>query len=936
MVKAYLRYEKQACFGVVTSGNSNATYNFEGTHIVAPALEDVIVWNIRTGSQTSRWHDVDNKAEVTAILRSPNKDDYAIGYSDGSIRIWKYSTNSLIITFNGHKSAVTSLAFNKSGSYLASGSRDTDIIVWDIISEQGLYRLRGHKDQITGIKFLNLNGANHIISVSKDTLIKLWDLTTQHCIETLIGHRSEIWGLDVNSEENLIVTGALDHEIKFWNIDTEVLITELDKLEMDATTDTLKKAIKYRGSLSRQSKERVSTLKFHPSGRYIGCQGADRNIEIYKIQTNEEIKKKIARRKRRQREKKKDKKVKEDVEVNDNEEEKVTFADEIIPLTLIKASSKVRSFDFKEDLNKDESFNVMAALNNNSIEIFTSGLPSADQPTVQNAIIDLHGHRSDVRTLALSSDDEMLLSGSNNTIKIWNVHTKQCIRTLDSGYALCSAFVPGNKHVIVGTKTGQLEIYDISSSTLIETIEAHDGAIWSLQIRPDKKGLVTGSADKDVKFWDFQLVEDEKTHARHLSVVHMRTLRMSDDVLCVRYSQNQKLIAISLLDCTVKVFYHDTLKFFLSLYGHKLPVLSMDISSDNTLIATASADKSIKLWGLDFGDCHKSIFAHQDSIMQCQFVWGTHYLFTVSKDKLVKYWDCDKFDNIQKLEGHQSEIWSLAVGKYGNFIVTGSHDRSIRIWARTDEQLFLDEERDKEYEQMYDESALNDGERNNLPVGSGVENENGEKMETEIQEVGSAGKKTMETLKAGETILEAIEIYEDEKGKMEEYEQLKKITPGGDVPRPSRNPYILATNNPDMTPEEYVLRTIKGIRSSELEEALLVLPFAKVIMLFESVAYWIENGLNIRLSCRVLFFLLKIHQNQLTSTKTMKTTLNRIKNATRKNILKQKDTIGFNLEALKQLKEEYTLERSAEFFENDEAEEEDNTKKRKRVIVVSQ
>jgi U3 small nucleolar RNA-associated protein 12 len=933
MVKTYLRYVKDSCFGVIASGNSNSVYNEEGTHIITPSLEDTKVWNIRTGLETACWHDVDNKAEVTSILRSPNKDDYAVGYSDGSIRIWRYSTNSLIITFNGHKSAVTALAFNNTGSYLASGSKDTDLIVWDVISEQGLYRLKGHKDQITGLKFLNLNGANHLLSVSKDTLLKLWDLTTQHCIETLIGHRSEIWGLDVNKDETLIVTGALDQELKFWDIDTETLVSGLDKLEMDAETESLKKAIKYRGSIARASKERVSTLKFHPSGRFLGCQGADRNIELFKVQSEEEIKKKIARRKRRQREKnKKSKGGKTEEKSVAEENEKSTFADEIVPLTLIKASSKVKSFDFKTTLNKDGSFNIMAALSNNSIEIYTSGLQSTEQPTVQNAVIDLHGHRSDIRTLALSSDDEMLLSGSNNSIKIWNIHTKQCIRTLDSGYALCSAFVPGNKHVIVGTKTGQLEIYDISSSSLIESIDAHDGAIWSLQIRPDKKGFVTGSADKDVKFWDFQLVEDEKTGVRRLSAIHMRTLRMSDDVLCVRYSQNQKLIAISLLDSTVKVFYHDTLKFFLSLYGHKLPVLSMDISSDNTLIATASADKSIKLWGLDFGDCHKSIFAHQDSIMQCQFVWGTHYLFTVSKDKLVKYWDCDKFENIQKLEGHHSEVWALAVGKYGNFVVTGSHDRSIRIWTRTEEPLFLEEERDKEYEQMYNENALNDEDRNNLPIGSGVENENGEKIETETQEVASAGKKTMETLKAGETILEAIEIYEDEKGKMEEYEQLKKITPGGNVPRPARNPYILALHIPDITPEEYVLREIKSIKSSELEEALLVLPFSKVTMLFESIAFWIEKELEIKLACRILFFLLKVHQNQLTATKTMMVTLNRIKTATKKNIQKQKNIIGFNLEALKQLKEEYDLERSAEFFDTEEPEE-TVTKKRKHIVV---
>lgn len=54
------------------------------------------------------------------------------------------------------------------------------------------------------------------------------------------------------------------------------------------------------------------------------------------------------------------------------------------------------------------------------------------------------------------------------------------------------------------------------------------------------------------------------------------------------------------------------LQFFLSLYGHKLPVLCMDISSDSTLLVTGSADRNVKIWGLDFGDCHKSIFAHDD------------------------------------------------------------------------------------------------------------------------------------------------------------------------------------------------------------------------------------------------------------------------------------------------------------------------------------
>ena len=68
----------------------------------------------------------------------------------------------------------------------------------------------------------------------------------------------------------------------------------------------------------------------------------------------------------------------------------------------------------------------------------------------------------------------------------------------------------------------------------------------------------------------------------------------------------------------MQVFFLDSFKFFLSLYGHKLPVLAMDASSDSALLVSGSADKNIKIWGLDFGDCHRSLFAHGDSVMQAR------------------------------------------------------------------------------------------------------------------------------------------------------------------------------------------------------------------------------------------------------------------------------------------------------------------------------
>ncbi|XP_055803578.1 SKP1-like protein 1B [Solanum dulcamara] len=49
MVKAYLRYEPAASFGVIVSGESNIAYDSSGKHLLAAALEKIGIWHVRQG-----------------------------------------------------------------------------------------------------------------------------------------------------------------------------------------------------------------------------------------------------------------------------------------------------------------------------------------------------------------------------------------------------------------------------------------------------------------------------------------------------------------------------------------------------------------------------------------------------------------------------------------------------------------------------------------------------------------------------------------------------------------------------------------------------------------------------------------------------------------------------------------------------------------------
>ena len=52
MVKAYLRYELSATFGVVAS-NCNIVYDTSGKLIISASLENLSVWNVKQGSLVS-------------------------------------------------------------------------------------------------------------------------------------------------------------------------------------------------------------------------------------------------------------------------------------------------------------------------------------------------------------------------------------------------------------------------------------------------------------------------------------------------------------------------------------------------------------------------------------------------------------------------------------------------------------------------------------------------------------------------------------------------------------------------------------------------------------------------------------------------------------------------------------------------------------------
>ncbi|CCD26035.2 snoRNA-binding rRNA-processing protein DIP2 NDAI_0G02580 [Naumovozyma dairenensis CBS 421] len=938
MVKSYQRFEQESVFGVINS-NSNCIWlpsdsnpSTSPGQIITSALENINIWDIKTGELSSHLIDslipppgsIDAKstkpAETTYLQHHKDTNLLAVGYNDGVIKVWDLYSKTVLCNLNGHSSAITVLKFDSTGTRLISGSRDSNIIVWDLVSEVGLYKLRSHKDAITGIwcNEMQNNGEDDeneldwLISTSKDGLIKIWDLKIQQCIETHIAHTGECWSVAVRND--LLITTSSDSQIKIW------------ELNLDNDDDGKNKKLIEKGIYEKQSKQRGLSIEFIDTADETGffyIQNADKTVEIFRLRKQDEINKAIKKRTKRLTEKGM---TPEDIEQNIKD----SYISLIMhPFQIVRSIYKIKAVTWT--IATPSKLELCLTTSNNTIEYYSTPYEKREptQPTPNKLhTIELQGQRTDIRSIDISDDNKLLATASNGLLKIWNIKTKSCIRTFECGYSLTCKFLPGGTLVIVGTRGGELQLFDLASSTLLETIEdAHDAAIWSLDLTSDGKRLVTGSADKSVKFWDFQLEQElvagtVDKYLPKLKLFHDTTLELNDDILSVKISPEDKFLAVSLLDNTVKVFFMDTMKFFLSLYGHKLPVLSIDISFDSKLIITSSADKNIKIWGLDFGDCHKSLFAHQDSIMNVKFVPESHNFFSCSKDGLIKYWDGDKFECIQKLAGHQSEVWSIAIANDASFIVSSSHDHSIRIWEETEDEVFLEEEREKELEELYEDTLLTSLEEDN---GDDAFKKDGGEDKDEATDV---HKQTMESLKASERLMEAFDLGMKEIEAMEEYERELKNWQRKDsnnkatqtVPiKPQGNAILLAIKK---TPEEYIMDTLVRIKPSQLEDALLVLPFSYIIKFLKFIDIVINSkkilNNHLPLICRILFFIVKSNHKELVSQKNeeLKSQITRVKDNLRNALKNNEDDLGFNIQGLKFIKQQWKLKHNYEYVDD--------------------
>jgi WD40 repeat protein len=127
-------------------------------------------------------------------------------------------------------------------------------------------------------------------------------------------------------------------------------------------------------------------------------------------------------------------------------------------------------------------------------------------PMTGDRINSLPTQKKGCTALTFSADGDHLAAGFNGLIQVWNVRTRELVRTV-TGFervVTCLAFSPDGSALAGGTPDGQVWVWSAATGRPVQRIDVGARNVRCLAFSPDGRRLVTVAPLAGVMIWDIR------------------------------------------------------------------------------------------------------------------------------------------------------------------------------------------------------------------------------------------------------------------------------------------------------------------------------------------------------------------------------------------------------------------------------------------------
>ncbi len=579
-------------------GHSNIVrsihFSPDGTLLASSGADEVVhIWDVKKGSSLITAGK--NTGIIYCVRFSPDGSYVATGSQKNALQLWNIKSGDCYKQFYGHNGPVLSIAFSPDGKYLLSGSEDKTLKLWDIDKELCIKTFSGHDSSVESVDFSPC--AFHAASGASNGAVKIWDIFTGEPVRTILKHTASVTSVKFSPSGRNLITASRDKTLqyislpfrsdKIYNaiyrreylivkprtveeslrdVETfEALLSDGEKkvraCEWKEGHDIFRKALNIQGF----SKDGRALSGIHKAGEG-GTREGIRSIWLFKIFSDSPGRV-------------------NNVSLSDNN---------LIVYGGIDKTVRVKKLQTGETL---KSFSDMGEI------------------------------------VAISREGKFILSaGKDKKIKFHDLSSDKSLRILSENLDCKSLNIfPGSFYAVTGggMTDSTVKIWNIESGECLRTLKGHSSSVETVVLSKDGRNLLSGSDDKTVKLWDVESGKCTGNFQGH-------TL----PVTCADISPAGKIVSSS-QDRTVRLWDIRSEKCLNILREHKGEVTSVAFSCDGMFIVSGSTDNTAKIWNTDTGECLRTLEGYSSAVTDVKFSSDGRYIITSSADGRIHVWEID-------------------------------------------------------------------------------------------------------------------------------------------------------------------------------------------------------------------------------------------------------------------------------------------------------